>query len=84
MSNSRDLSGDGTTQLIVGAYYRVKDAVIPIVGFQQKGYKLTFSYDATTSSLNKYNSTRGAYEISIIKQGMIDKTKELKCPAVRF
>jgi type IX secretion system PorP/SprF family membrane protein len=80
----RDLSGDGTTQLIVGAYYRVKDAVIPMVGFQQSGYKLTFSYDATTSSLSKYNASRGAYEVSIIKQGMIDKSKELKCPAVRF
>ncbi len=80
----RDLSGDGNTQVIVGAYYRVSDAVIPMVGFQQSGYRLTFSYDATTSSLSKYNATRGAYEVSIVKQGLIDKSKELKCPAVRF
>jgi len=79
----RDLSGDGTTQLILGAYYRVADALIPMVGFQQNGYKLTFSYDATTSSLSAYNATRGAYEISIIKQGLLDKSKDLKCPAVR-
>jgi type IX secretion system PorP/SprF family membrane protein len=80
----RDLSGDGNTQLIVGAYYRVSDAIVPMVGFQQNGYRLTFSYDATTSSLSKYNATRGAYEVSIVKQGLIDKTKGLKCPAVRF
>jgi type IX secretion system PorP/SprF family membrane protein len=80
----RDLSGDGTTQLILGAYYRSNDAVIPMVGFQQNGYKLTFNYDATTSSLSTYNATRGAYELSIIKQGLIDKSKDLKCPAVRF
>jgi type IX secretion system PorP/SprF family membrane protein len=81
----RDLSGDGNTQLILGAYYRVKDAVIPIVGFQQSGYKLTFSYDATASSLSKYNATRGAYELSITKQGLIDKSSSgIKCPAVRF
>ncbi len=80
----RDLSGDGNTQLIVGAYYRVSDAVIPMVGFQQNGYRLTFSYDATTSSLSKYNATRGAYEVSIIKQGLIDKSNPIKCPAVRF
>jgi type IX secretion system PorP/SprF family membrane protein len=80
----RDLSGDGNTQLILGAYYRVGDAVAPMVGFQQNGYRLTFSYDATTSSLSKYNATRGAYEVSIIKQGLVDKSKGLKCPAVRF
>ncbi len=80
----RDLSGDGSTQLIVGAYYRVKDAMIPMVGFQQNGYKLTFNYDATTSSLRQYNNTRGAYEISIVKQGLLDQARGVKCPAVRF
>jgi hypothetical protein len=80
----RDLSGDGNTQLIAGAYYRVNDAVIPMVGFQQNGYRLTFSYDATASSLSKYNATRGAYEVSIVKQGLVDKSKGIKCPAVRF
>jgi type IX secretion system PorP/SprF family membrane protein len=80
----RDLSGDGNTQLIVGAYYRVADAIVPVVGFQQNGYKITFNYDATASSLSQYNATRGAYEISIIKQGLIDKSRDLKCPAIRF
>ncbi len=80
----RDLSGDGNTQLIVGTYYRVSDAIIPMVGFQQNGYRLTFSYDATASSLSKYNASRGAYEVSIVKQGLVDKSKGLKCPAVRF
>ncbi|MDB5247996.1 MAG: type secretion system rane protein PorP/SprF [Segetibacter sp.] len=80
----RDLSGDGNTQLIMGAYYRVSDAIIPMVGFQQNGYKLTFSYDATASSLKNYNQTRGAYEFSIVKQGLIDKSRGIKCPAVRF
>jgi hypothetical protein len=27
----RNLSGDGSSQLILGAYYRGKDAVIPVV-----------------------------------------------------
>ena len=80
----RDLTGDGDAQLILGAYYRLSDAVIPVVGFQKGTYKLTFSYDATTSGLSKYNQTRGAYEISIIKQGILDASQPLKCPAVRF
>jgi type IX secretion system PorP/SprF family membrane protein len=80
----RNLSGDGNTQLILGGYYRLADAFIPMVGFQQSGYKLTFSYDATTSGLKAYNGTRGAYELSIIKQGIISTSHDLKCPAVRF
>jgi type IX secretion system PorP/SprF family membrane protein len=80
----RNLSGDGNTQLILGGYYRVSDAVIPVVGFQQGTYKLTFSYDATTSGLRPYNNTRGAYEFSLIKQGIFDPSRPLKCPAVRF
>jgi type IX secretion system PorP/SprF family membrane protein len=85
MNAQRNLSGDGNTQLILGAYYRMKDALVPVVGFQQSGYKLTFSYDATTSGLKSYNATRGAYEFSIIKQGLLGLGGgDLKCPAVRF
>ncbi len=80
----RKLSDDGSTQLIMGAYYRVGDAAIPLIGFVQNGYKFTFSYDATVSTLKDYNQTRGAYEVSVIKQGLLDKSKDLKCPAVRF
>jgi type IX secretion system PorP/SprF family membrane protein len=80
----RNLSGDGSSQLILGAYYRGKDAVIPMVGFQQGTYKLTVSYDATTSSLQGANGSKGGYELSIIKQGIFDPSKPLKCPAVRF
>lgn len=80
----RDLSGNGNTQLIMGAYYRVNDAIIPVLGFQQSGYRFTFSYDATSSALKNYNQGRGAYEMSIVKQGLIDKSKAIKCPSVRF
>ncbi len=84
VNGQRKLNEDGSTQLIMGAYYRVSDAIIPMVGFQQSGYKLTFSYDATASTLKNYNQTRGAYEVSVVKQGLIDKSRELKCPGVRF
>jgi len=80
----RNLSGDGNSQLILGGYYRKADAVIPMVGFQQGTYRLTFSYDATTSGLQPYNNSKGAYEFSLVKQGIFDDSKPLKCPAVRF
>jgi type IX secretion system PorP/SprF family membrane protein len=80
----RKLDDDGSMQLIMGGYYRVSDAIIPMVGFQKNGYRFTFNYDATASSLKNYNQTRGAYEVSIVKQGLLDKSKDVKCPAVRF
>ncbi len=52
-------------QTIVGAYYRVNDAVIPMVGLGYKGFNLTFSYDATTTDLKKGNSGTNAFEFSL-------------------
>ena len=64
-----NLSEYGEAQLIAGIYYRYKDAVIPMVGLEIKNIRFTFSYDITTSSLNKFNSYRGASEFNLIKNG---------------
>ncbi len=64
-----NLSEFGESQLIGGIYYRYNDAVIPVVGFETKKMSVTFSYDATISSLSKFNNFRGAAEISIVKKG---------------
>jgi type IX secretion system PorP/SprF family membrane protein len=84
LNASRNLSVDGTNQLILGLYYRSNDAVIPMIGYQLNDLKITVNYDATISSLTAYNGTRGAYEISIIKTGFYsggDKpSKATKCP----
>ncbi|MGC8750229.1 PorP/SprF family type IX secretion system membrane protein [Hydrotalea sp.] len=88
MNANRNLSGDGISQLILGLYYRVGDAAIPMIGYQVNNIKLTFNYDATTSSLSGYNGSQGAFELSLVKTGIYggnDNTKKLKCPkAVRF
>lgn len=83
---NRDLSGDGTNQFILGLYYRNKDAIIPMVGFQTNDLKFTFNYDATTSPLGSMNGTRGAYELSIVKSGVFPSSgsRAVKCPTVRF
>jgi len=82
-----NLSGDGEKVLIGGVYYRYKDAIIPMVGLGYKDVTFTFTYDATTSSLNSFNNTRGAFEFSIIKQGVVDKyngnRREAMCPSFR-
>lgn len=80
-----NLSGDGTKQLIGGLYYRANDAAIPVVGFQLNDYKITVSYDATTSALGNYNNRYGAYELSLVKTGLYNNNgKALKCPSVKF
>jgi type IX secretion system PorP/SprF family membrane protein len=84
MNANYNLSGDGTAQLIGGLYYRANDAFIPLVGYQWNDLKITVNYDATTSSLRTYNQTRGAYEFSLVKTGLFNATKPLKCPSVRF
>lgn len=88
MNANRNLSGDGNSQLIMGLYYRIGDAAIPVLGYQLNNLKITFNYDATISTFGTYNATQGAYEISIVKTGIYGGSnagKALKCPkAVRF
>lgn len=83
---NRDLTGDGLSQFIIGLYYRNKDALIPMVGYQVNDMRITVNYDATISSLNTLNGTRGAYEISIVKSGIFPSSagKSVRCPTVRF
>ncbi len=83
-----NLSGDGEKVLIAGVYYRYQDAVIPMIGLGFKDYTVTFNYDATTSALKNFNNTRGAFEISIVKQGVVNKYNGNKhdgmCPSFKY
>lgn len=80
-----NLSGDGNSLLIAGIYMRLKDAFIPMFGYQWNNIAATVSYDATSSALGTYNQTRGAYELSIVKSGFFSPGgKDVKCPTVRF
>ncbi|HEY0356155.1 MAG TPA: PorP/SprF family type IX secretion system membrane protein [Flavisolibacter sp.] len=79
-----NLSGDGMYQLIGGLYYRHKEAVIPMVGLGYNDYTFTFSYDATMSSLKSYNNSRGAFEFSLIRQGVINPSSSRVTPCPTF
>jgi type IX secretion system PorP/SprF family membrane protein len=69
-----NLSGPGGDyQLLGGVYYRMKDAVIPMVGYQLRQWRLMFSYDVTVSSFNAADSRRGAYELSLVYLGLFAK-----------
>ncbi len=64
-----NLSEFGEQQLIAGVYYRLRDAVVPMVGLEFANIQIVYSYDVTLSSMSKYNGYRGASELSIIKKG---------------
>lgn len=77
-----NLSEAGEKQLVAGVYYRLGDAVVPMVGFELNNVKFTFSYDVTMSSLNKFNGYRGATEFSVIKKGFYPSgnVRDVQCP----
>ncbi|MEI9946116.1 MAG: PorP/SprF family type IX secretion system membrane protein [Chitinophagaceae bacterium] len=82
-----NLSGDGENILVGGLYYRHKEAVIPMIGLGYKDYMFTFTYDATISTLKNYNNSRGAFEFSLVKQGIFDNyrgnRRESMCPSFK-
>lgn len=85
LNGAYNLSGDGEKQLIAGLYYRVGDAVVPMLGFELKNVRFTLSYDATISSLKSFNGYRGATEFNIMKKGFYNEydgnRRETMCPS---
>lgn len=77
-----NLSGAGEKQFVTGLYYRLNDAIIPMLGFELNALKFTFSYDATISTLRNYNSYRGASEFSLVKKGFYPNNsgRQSMCP----
>lgn len=71
--------------LYTGMYYRVKDAVIPYVGADYKGFRLGLSYDFNASSLDAVDGGHnGAIELSLMYIGkfvsMPDVKPSMYCP----
>lgn len=83
MNGNYNLSEYGEKQLVAGLYYRLGDAIAPMAGIEVNNLKITFSYDATMSSLNKFNNYRGASEISIVKKGFYPQhqNRQSMCPS---
>jgi len=74
----------GEKQLLAGLYYRLGDAIVPMVGFEIKKLQFMFSYDVTLSGLSKFNGYRGASELTIIKKGFYPDNVDRKslCPTI--
>lgn len=63
-------SDDMTGYIFTGVYYRFNESVISTVGIEWNDVKITASYDFTVSPLAKANSGNGAFEISLVFQGL--------------
>ncbi len=57
------------TEVILGAFNRINDAVIGAAGLRWNGFQAIASYDLTISKLAPYTSGYGAMEFSLIYQG---------------
>lgn len=73
------------TIFYLGAWYRYGDALCPYVGFEWSKMQLGISYDANISKFTTATNGVGAYEISLIFNGNINKrapqpTYNFSCP----
>ena len=64
-NNSRYTGYSKGMAFSLGAQYRMKDAVIPIMLFEYSNYAFGVSYDVNTSSLTQGTKGRGGVEISL-------------------
>ncbi|WP_336515870.1 PorP/SprF family type IX secretion system membrane protein [Pollutibacter soli] len=82
---SRKLGDEDVPTVTVhgGLYYRLGDAVIPVVKLDYHPFSLAFSYDVNASKLATASQGRGGVEISLSYIAFVNKensTKNLKCP----
>jgi type IX secretion system PorP/SprF family membrane protein len=53
------------TDVMIGGYYRAKDAIAPFVGFDYKGFVVGLSYDVNTSKLGAMSRSVNSFELSL-------------------
>ena len=68
------------TNVYIGSWIRLNDAVIPYVGLEFSGLRIGASYDVNISSLKAATGNRGGSEISIIYINRKKETKGIPCP----
>jgi len=53
------------TDLLIGGYYRAKDAIAPFVGFDWRNFIVGLSYDVNTSKLGAMTRNVNSFELSL-------------------
>ncbi|MCZ2460570.1 MAG: PorP/SprF family type IX secretion system membrane protein [Chitinophagales bacterium] len=79
-----NLTGDeeSPTNLYLGSWFRLGDAIIPYVGLEFGEFQFGATYDINVSSLKPASNLRGGVEISLIyiKKPTDPNAKKLNCP----
>jgi len=73
---------DNPTNVYLGSWYRLNDAIIPYLGLEFNGFHIGATYDVNISDLKPGSNMRGGAEISVIyiKQPVDPNVKKLNCP----
>ena len=69
--------------VMVGANWRVQDAVVPFAGFYYKGFTVGLSYDVNASKMSASSNRSNSFELSLSFVGKSKKemkTKPFYCP----
>ncbi|MBS1775768.1 MAG: PorP/SprF family type IX secretion system membrane protein [Bacteroidetes bacterium] len=61
--------------LYAGVFYRLNDAIIPVVKLDYMKYSFGFSYDVNMSGLKAASNMRGGYELTLAKSGLFQDPK---------
>lgn len=67
-----------------GAFYRLGDAIVPMLKVDWKGQSFSFSYDINISTLKDVTRMRGGFELTAVKAGFIGSGPEDKRLCPRF
>ena len=68
------------SNIFVGSWIRLNDAIIPYVGLEVNGLRIGASYDVNVSSLKTATSSRGGSEFSLIYIKRKSESKGIPCP----
>lgn len=61
-----DAESSYPSNVFLGSWYRLNDAIIPYIGLEFSGFRIGASYDINTSSLKTASQSRGGMEVSLI------------------
>jgi len=71
---------DNPTNVYLGSWLRLNDAIIPYIGLEFSGFRIGASYDVNISSLKAATNNRGGSEFSIIYIRKPAEVKGIPCP----
>ena len=68
------------TNVYIGSWMRVNDAIIPYIGLEFGGLRIGATYDVNISSLKAATTSRGGSEFSLIYIHRKTEAKGIPCP----